>query len=243
MLDEKKLTATVGLQKKTYKLLSWLETAIDKGFVHPSKAREHASAPDAAADWVSKHFLNLPPACRPDSTDEKDIRPFATMLSSYLMTSFDIAMDPGQRLFVDHCPCPMCSFLIAAPHFRPKKVSKADKKRARKLKLSCLRQLAKDRGVCLDDKEAQEIMDDLEFREAVSMVTYGNQLILRSAGHIEGPAILALWREFAWHRTGSPKKEFQLEANEILQCEKQLVHRLSVCPGPADCDTDTGPKE
>ena len=37
-----------------------------------------------------------------------------------------------------------------------------------------------------------------------------------------GPAVLVLWRGFAWTKEGSPKKGFKLTAEMIIDSEKRL---------------------
>jgi hypothetical protein len=36
----------------------------------------------------------------------------------------------------------------------------------------------------------------------------------------------ALWRQFAWLPTGSPKRDFELRAAEILAAEAALVEQI-----------------
>ena len=48
----------------------------------------------------------------------------------------------------------------------------------------------------------------------------------REKGIAEGPAVLALWRSFAWNEAGSPKDGFRLKAELITASEKRLVALL-----------------
>ena len=41
-----------------------------------------------------------------------------------------------------------------------------------------------------------------------------------------GPAVLALWREIAWDAT-APKKNFVLEADDIVRAEESLVSAMA----------------
>jgi hypothetical protein len=146
------------------------------------------------------------------------------MFSSYLLASFDIEEQPGKRYIPhnmrnSHTP----SSFVANPHLRPKKQTREDKARAQKLKLSYIMQLSLDCGNPINDERAKAIVENSELKEAVAMATYGEQLIFRMKGHVEGSAILALWREFAWDASGSPKKNFKLDANHILRCEEAIV--------------------
>ena len=69
---------------------------------------------------------------------------------------------------------------------------------------------------------AEAIVDDPAMRETVALVAYGHDLLKRMQGIAEGPAVLALWRGFAWTETGSPKNDFHLEADAIVDAEKEL---------------------
>lgn len=53
-------------------------------------------------------------------------------------------------------------------------------------------------------------------------MAYARELLLRLAGDPGDPAILALWREFAWTKTGAPKKGFRLDAQDILDAQEAL---------------------
>ncbi len=107
-------------------------------------------------------------------------------------------------------------FVCGDPYFRPKNVTREAKHRAHKLKLQYLTQLAQNAEHPLDHAGAQALTEDTELREAVAMATYGHHLIRRIHGHSEGAALLVLWREFAWEESGSPKKAFRLNAEDIL---------------------------
>ena len=57
---------------------------------------------------------------------------------------------------------------------------------------------------------------------------YGYDLLQREKGIANGPAVLALWRTFAWNESGSPKRGFRLEAEMIAEAETRL---LALLPG------------
>lgn len=235
MIDKEELTRAVRLQQSTYRLLRWLESHIAEGRVSAKRAHEHTETPIAAADWISKLTPTLPADCRPGSDDPEELTAFANMFSSYLIDSYDFDDDSGlwpgktphRPWSGGDCLCPVCFRLDSIRHLRPKQLTRHDKKRARKLKAQYLRQLALDAGESLSDKKANSIIDDPDLFEDVAMATYGEQLILRAAGHAEGPAVLALWREFAWTRTGAPKKGFKLDADIILKSEERVLERLN----------------
>ena len=61
----------------------------------------------------------------------------------------------------------------------------------------------------------------------VATLAYGQQLVERVRGSSKGPAVLALWREIAWKKTGSPRKDFKLDAEDILRSEQSLIDAIA----------------
>ncbi|NND99471.1 MAG: hypothetical protein HKN47_19325 [Pirellulaceae bacterium] len=226
MIDHEKLTQAVETHRRTFELLKWLESALNQGFIQFGSVHAFGSDSEAACQWIARHFQNLPPDGRPASPSETDIQPHAHMLATYLSTSFDAVAQPGYRRAGD-CSCWCCSWLEALPHLRPKKLSVKDKRRAQRLKLDALRQLALDVDAKADDARLEEIAAGADPAASLALVTYGHQLIRRLRGLTEGPAILALWREFAWDPGGSPKRKFKLRVDDILQAEQRLIEKLT----------------
>lgn len=226
-MNETELRNAVEIQQRTYLLLNWLNSAIERGFVSVGSVRKHVSDSTIAAEWINEHYLNLPDECRPASRNPNDIDPYANMFCSYLLASFDIQEQPGER-YVPHDrrnPHARSPF-VTNPHLRPKKLTTEDKTRARKLKILYVRQLALSCGSQINDERAKAIVEDSGLKEAVSMATYGEQLIRRTKGHVEGSAILALWREFARTSSGSPKQNFKLNAEHVLKCEETIASKV-----------------
>ena len=116
----------------------------------------------------------------------------------------------------------MCSWLVNAPNLKTKKVTSADKRRARKMKADTIYSIAAENDITITQDDMEKIVDDRRLRELISLVAYGYDLLQRMKGIAKGPAVLALWRGFAWHETGSPKHGFKLKADEILQAENEL---------------------
>lgn len=227
MLNESELNVAVDIQQRTYNLFMWLNSAIAQGVVSVESARTYASDPIIAAQWISEHYANIPRECRPQSHHDNDITPYARMFSSYLLASFDIEELPGNR-YVPHNlrnPQTPLSF-VANPYLKPKKLTKGDKIRAQKLKADYLIQLAFDCGHPIDENRAKAIVENAEVKEIAAIATYGERLISRMKGNIEGSALLALWREFAWNAEGSPRKNFKLDAQSILSCEAALAAKI-----------------
>ena len=147
------------------------------------------------------------------------------MFSTYLQNSFDLIVSPGKQLYSPdaHCFCPMCSWLVDAPNLTTKRISPADKRRAEKLRMSTLKQMALDNGTSLIEAKAAELLTDDRIREDSSLVAYGYDLLGRMRGIANGPAILSLWRGFAWTKSGSPKPKFKLDAQCICDAEERLA--------------------
>ena len=231
VLTPDEITLAVDIQRRSYRLLRWLEKAFNDGFVSPDTAGRYGSDEEAAQAWIEKHFLNIPPDARPE--DRRDLPMFATFFTSYLSNSFDLELNPGQQLYSPeaHCFCPICSWLVQRPHLRPKKLTAADKKRAARLK----RQFVEHLALQINAPVTERLLDDLcgapELREPIGLCTYAADLLQRLRGLNVGPASLALWRSFAWTPEGSPRRGFELRSADILRAQEELQRRL-LQPGP-----------
>lgn len=219
LLDQQQLGLAVEMQAKSYALLKWVGQAVDSGLLTFQTAHKYSTLPEAAANWIEKHYLNIPAAAR---VDREDIPVFANFFSTYLENSFDLIALPGKIKYSPdaHCFCPMCSWMIDAPHLKTKVLSAADKKRAARMQVRTVLQLGIDVGARLTEALAEEIV--AEKGEATALLAYGHDLIERLKGTANGPAILALWRRFAWTSSGSPKPKFRLSAKLILDAESHL---------------------
>jgi hypothetical protein len=219
LLDLHKLDLAVEMQAKSYALLKWVGQSVSSGLLSFRTAHEYSTLPVAAAGWIDKHYLNIPDAAR---VDPNDIPVFANFFSTYLENSFDLIANPGKIKFSPdaHCFCPMCSWMIDAPNLKTKSLSAADKKRALKMQVHSILQLGFDVGARLDESRAEAIVSD--HGEATALLAYGHDLIQRLDAVATGPAVLALWRRFAWNSSGSPKPKFRLSAKLILDAESEL---------------------
>ena len=223
MLDREEIHKAVNLQRKSYNLLRWLTTAVSNGVIRFDRAHDYLDEAQAAKEWIERHYLNLPLDCRPDT---EELEPLAKFFATYLTTSFELIKQPGQQRYSEcGCSCPMCSYLVGASHLQPKKIYRRDKARARKMKISALQQLAFKCDTHLDQRQAEDLIDSPDSAMEVSLIAYGQQLVARTRGFSEGAAVLALWREIAWDRT-APKKNFRLEAENILSAQASLTNRL-----------------
>jgi hypothetical protein len=173
----------------------------------------------SAAEWLRLSTGSLPPELRPAPGDREAL---AGLLTSYLRTTFALDLSPGRRLHSEggHCFCPWCSFMVDNPFLRPRKLGRREKERADELRRARLRRHRDELGLVVDDAVLNALAKDAERRPALSLCAYVDDLFRRFAGGGDGPAALALWRDFAWKPTGSPRHAFRLTARDVLAAER-----------------------
>lgn len=144
------------------------------------------------------------------------------------MSSFDIVEQPGmRRMSYDcRCYCPMCSYLYRAPHLQAKKVSKRDKQRALGLMADRVQRLAIESGIDATPELSERIAYDENTRCSAAYSAYGHWLIKRLDGLTDGTSILALWREIAWNKSGSPIKKFVLKFDDFVIAEGKVLQAI-----------------
>lgn len=223
------ITRAVDLQARAYMLLVWLEKAIADRLIAPEAAKVYGTERHSAEAWIRKHRLSLPETARPAV---EDVCTFSQLFSTYLLNTFAIDAEPGQRLYSPdaHCFCPLCSWMVNAAHIVPVKPSSADKVRAERMKRGYLRSLAAAAERPLSDEACDALLADPVLREPIGLATYGADLLTRLEGVTVGAASLVLWRSFAWTREGSPKKKFVLTVDAILAAESLLLERVKTAP-------------
>lgn len=86
--------------------------------------------------------------------------------------------------------------------------------------------LAREEGLPSFELRIRESLEDATIRQQASLSAYGAALLERLKGISSGPAVLALWRDFAWNQNGSPNRAFKLKTNHITDAEKNLVNML-----------------
>lgn len=231
MLDPERLRTAVALQKRAYRFVKWFYIPVVRsGEMSARIALTHSEAALPLTAWLKEQSAGFPEDCQPLGRSDADIRSFANMLGSYFQASFDLVENPGQRgAGGDYCDA--CgAHLVAASHLRTKKLSRHDKEKAQALKISCLRRLAQSVGGELSEQVAEGLAVSSELRESIAMLAYGEQLLLRMEGHGAGPTVLALWREFAWTETGAPKKDFNLDPDDILRSQEAVLRAIKEPP-------------
>jgi hypothetical protein len=227
MFDRAQLEEAVEIGNRAYRLIRWVGDAIERGFITFTSAHEYASDAEAAAAWIAEHYHNIPPDSRPPAKSGVVLARFANYFASYLNTSFELLAGPGVELRSRcECRCWCCTYLAAAPHLRTRRVTTSDKKRAFKLKLDHLRQLALDRSLSVSESALEGLAIGPKTSEQVALLAYGTELLARCSGRPSSPAALALWRQFAWSRAGSPKRGFVLRGDAILKAEAEIVRAL-----------------
>jgi hypothetical protein len=221
MLPLKQLEHAIEIQGRAFKLLQWLAKAIREGFVPLTKAHDVADAAHAAKAWIEGHYHNLPFDCRPE---QSELEEFANFFGSYLDTSFDIVEAPAER-YVSECDCfcAMCRRLANPQHLKAKSLTKVDKNRAAKLRVRRIEMLALEEGLPFKEPLVHELLQDADVRRSASLSAYGSELLERLNGFSDGPAVLALWRDFAWNQNGSPNRDFKLKTKLITDAEKALI--------------------
>ncbi len=226
MLPSDRLQLAIDIHTRSYRLLRWVAEGISKGFISHSRAHEYADVADSAQDWIEEHYLNLPANARPE---RNQLRPFANFFATYLVSSFDIVEQPGMRR-VDPCGCGcrFCSYLIEAPRLKTKRLSKRDKQRALGLMADRVQQLAIEAGLGATPELAERLATDEQTRRWAGYSAYGHWLTKRLDGLTDGKSILALWREIAWNKSGSPRPKFALKYDDFVVAEKALVRAIEL---------------
>lgn len=225
MIAKSDIEFALSVQERSFKLLQWLGKAVGEGFIPIVQAHGMADAGSAAKDWLQRQWLSLPPACRPS---EGEMEAVANFFGTYLETSFDFDESPKQRFVSDcGCYCSFCCRLMAPQLLRAKSLAPHDRKRAAKLRLRRLEELALESGLPFHEERARSILGIEKSRLATSISAYASAMLDRIKGFSDGPAVLALWRDFAWTRNGSPDRKFKLNAKLVLESELHLVAQLN----------------
>jgi hypothetical protein len=121
--------------------------------------------------------------------------------------------------------------MVRVPHLRPKKIGVADKKTAERMRRGFIRNLAIEVEVPVAEKEIDDMLRDQNLREVIGLCTYASDLLQRLQGVAVGPATLALWRSFAWTPQGSPKKDFALTVDSIMEAQQAIAKHLTGSTG------------
>jgi hypothetical protein len=225
MFERDALVRALDLQTRSHGLLRWLADAVRDGVVSFKAAHGNASIAGVGRVWIQDNYDNLPPRLRPSRDDLAD---YSGLFATYLENSFELVKDPGTRLYSPgaRCFCPWCSWLVDVSNLKTRIPSTEDKRRSRRMMRDAISRVAFDQGVYLSDAAIDAIAEDPALREKLALCAYGADLLHRMRGVAVGPAALALWRTFAWLPTGSPKKNFKLTPEMILDAERDITKRV-----------------
>lgn len=225
MIAQTEIEFALSIQARSFKLLQWPSKAVREGFVPIVLAHDVAGAGDAARYWLQRQRGSLPAACRPA---DEEMEAFANFFGTYLETSFDLKQSTTKRLASScGCYCSFCLRLVESRNLIPKTLTPQDKKRAAKLRLRRLEELALEAGAGFNENRASSILEVESQRLDASRSAYACALIERLHGFSDGPSVLALWRDFAWNRSGAPIHDFKLHANDIREAEIRLLSLLN----------------
>jgi len=202
MFNKDELTLALDLQARTYELLRWAASAAQKGFIPFEHIHTYSSQSCAAADWINRNYDNIPLKARPE---RRYIQRFSALFSTYLENSFN---------------------LFDAPSLAVKSPQTADKKRAQKLMRQELHKIASEHDIQLTDDKFEHMLTAPDLRESIALCTYGSDIFHRMNGVASGVATVVIWRKFAWWPTGSPKRNFQLTADMIIEAENLLYNHI-----------------
>ena len=100
--------------------------------------------------------------------------------------------------------------------------------------------LAREEGIVAPDSAAAAVVAGDETRRSAAYSAYGYWLIRRLDGNTDGAAVLALWREIAWKRTGSPIHGFRLRHEDIVAAEEAVADALRSVAVPETSPGRTG---
>jgi hypothetical protein len=225
MLKLSDMRRLVDLQQCSYLLLKWLAQAVSEGVISFATAHKYSTLPEAAEKWILEHYMNIPEDARPL---REELPVFCAFFSTYLTNSFDLRRNPGIQLYSAgaHCFCPMCSWVAEAPRLKAKKLTRIDKNLAQTMRINVLLNMAAKHGLTLGEGEIEAQLEERHVFVDASLVAYGHDLLQREKGIANGPAVLALWRGFAWNESGSPKPNFRLRGEMILDADHRLLQLL-----------------
>jgi hypothetical protein len=224
MFDRDELEKVIDLQQRSYRLLLWINRAFIRGRLSLTRLHGPMSEQEAAAEWLDSVYDMLPTDARPENRG--DLARFASLLVSYLHTSFEPVSTP-MRISRNGCMCPLCSYLAAPTRLVPRRLTRKANLAARRLKVLALGRLCDELGLPLLGYELDAMIDDPSF-PGVDLVwfTYGLELLRRSEFASQGEGVFALWRQIVHHEHGAGRRAVQLNADRFVQAERAVAEYL-----------------
>ncbi|MEM9985400.1 MAG: hypothetical protein AAF804_09920 [Bacteroidota bacterium] len=199
--------------------MKWLENALQEEFLSLRSVQGFLSNPLIASEWIKNNYENLPADARPETLSPESLQPFSNLIGSYLQTTHKLIENPGTR----YVPVELSGHgdrHTRNRYLTPVWLSRKDKQRAAELRTEFLTNFLWERDVLIDDFVSWYGFENELSR--IAYLTYVDCLIKRLDGHHVGAAHLALWREMAWHREGSPKQRFAFNLEGYHKSVKQL---------------------
>lgn len=203
-MNFEKMERALDLQRRSYALLLWVgqnaRRLVDQ---------ESLSSCRSCVDWLKRHWNEFPVELRPRL---HELDAFAKMLTSFFTTSFHIDAKNGTAR------------LVRGQKFkngRSKRYAagKAEEA-ASELSSIAIASLAEGEGVLLQKGVAEAILKDETISDALSLWSYGCELVRRAEYASQGPAVHHLWKEL------DEKKKRRLTAEEIWKARAVLIEAL-----------------
>jgi hypothetical protein len=219
LLDRGSIERALHLNHLGHELMKWLGNVERTSGPSFDRIHHQMSVPEAAREWVTRNYATLPVRCRPAP---EDLASFANLVGTYLETSFELV--PDRRRFDSSCGCmcPMCAAFVDIGSLKTRTLDRHDKEDARRL----LRVYLRDRAAELDQTIDDELAETTALRDSLAMAAWARELLHRLDGHTAGPAVLALWRMFAWLPTGSPKPDFTLTTDDVMEADAAVTEAI-----------------
>jgi hypothetical protein len=227
MFDAPRLEEAFAIHHACFVLWRWTQGAIESGLIKLNTAHDYMTEGEAAADWISEHYDNLPADGRPRTRRGEPLDRFARFFASYLTASYEVSDSPRDR-FVSGCGCycPLCRYVASAPRVKPRRLTPADRKKAEKLRSTFIQELiARERVQPGADRMAR-IEADVDLSRDAALGAYVRLVLRRCDGLPCGPEALALWRQVSRNVDGSPKRGFRLTVESVQGAEERLHQAL-----------------
>ena len=209
----------ITMSNQGYSLLKWLENALQEEFLSHRSVHEFLNSPLIASEWIKNNYENLPIHARPENLTPAFLEPFSNLIGSYLQTTHRLIEHPGTR-YVPVNIRGNGDRRTRNRHIIPIRLSPKEKRRAVTLRTEFVTNFLWERDLFIDDVATWYRFEN--GLSAIAYLTYVDCLIKRLAGHHVGGIHLALWREMAWHREGSPKQRFAFNLEGYHKSLKQL---------------------
>jgi hypothetical protein len=222
MFDPQRICDVLELHEKSFALLRWVRASLKRGLLSFAVVHETTDTALAAAEWIERHFKNIPEDARPR---KEQLPMFSRLFVSFLTTSFQLNANAVRLVSNCGCRCSCCAYLQAGPNLDPRNPSKKDARTALELKRIYLGNLAAEGRVSNAGAAVDRLLGSSELAIDIALATWGAELLRRTEFVSQGEAVLALWRQFAW-KNGAPNPKFQLTAFKLVEAEHKIVASL-----------------